>query len=505
MADPNSTPAGPDLTDGVPLDQLADGTPLLGHVGDDAVVLVRRGEQLYAIGATCTHYGGPLAEGLVTGESIHCPWHLACFSLRTGEAVGAPALNPVACWHVESMDGRAVVRQKHELAPLADLGRTAPAPPASVVIVGAGAAGSAAAEMLRRQGYAGPITMIDPDVPAPYDRPNLSKDYLAGNAPEEWIPLRPDGFYAEHGIERIAAEVTSLDTQHRALTLSDGRTREYGALLLATGAEPNRLRTPGAELDHVHLLRTFADCKAIIARAEKSRRVAVIGASFIGMEAAASLRTRGLEVAVIAPDSLPFEKTLGAELGRRIQRAHEAHGVRFHLGRTAAEITPDRLRLDDGTEVEADLVVVGVGVKPRVALAEAAGIAVENGVMVDEFLESSAPGVFAAGDIARWPDPHTGERIRVEHWIVAQRQGQAAAKNILGLRVPFTEVPFFWTHQFDVPVSYTGHATRWDRIEIDGDLDALDAAVAYLAGDQRLALATINRNLEGLEAEARMG
>jgi NADPH-dependent 2,4-dienoyl-CoA reductase/sulfur reductase-like enzyme len=430
----------------VPLEQLADGKPLLGHVGDEPVVVVRRGEQLYAIGATCTHYGGPLA----------------------------------------------------------DLGRSAAEPPASVVLGGAGAAGSAAAEMLRRQGYAGPITMVDPDAPAPYDRPNLSKDYLAGNAPEEWIALRPEGFYAEHGIERVVTEATALDTERRALTLGNGRTLEYGALLLATGAEPNRLRTPGAEREHVHLLRTFADCRAIIARAEQSRRVAVIGASFIGMEAAASLRTRGLEVAVIAPDALPFEKTLGVELGRRIQRAHEEHGVRFYLGRTAAEITQDRIRIDDGTELEAELVVVGVGVRPRVALAEAAGLAVDNGVVVDKFLESSAPGVFAAGDIARWPDPHSGERIRVEHWVVAQRLGQTAAKNMLGARVRFAEVPFFWTHQFDVPVAYTGHAAEWERIEIEGDLEGLDAAVAYLAGGRTRARATINRDLAGLEAEARM-
>jgi len=504
MAESAPAPTGPDLSQGVPLDQLTDGVPLLGHVDGEAVLLVRRDEQIFAVGATCTHYGGPLAEGLVVGETIRCPWHHACFSLRTGEALAAPALNPVACWTVEARNGRAVVGTKQELAPLADLGRSAPAAPASVVIVGAGAAGSAAAEMVRRQGYDGPITMIDPDTPAPYDRPNLSKDYLAGNAPEEWIPLRPEGFYAEQKIDRIVAEATALDPERRALTLADGRVLEYGALLLATGAEPNRLRTPGAELDHVRLLRSLDDCRAILAHAERARRAAVLGASFIGMEVAASLRARGLEVTVIAPDALPFERTLGRELGRRIQRAHEANGVRFHLGRTAAEITRDRVRLDDGTEVEADLVVVGIGVRPRLALAEAAGLEVDNGVLVDAYLESSATGVFAAGDIARWPDPHTGERIRVEHWVVAQRQGQTAAKNILGQRVAFEDAPFFWTHQFDVPVAYTGHAARWDRTEVDGDLDGLDAAVAYVAEGRKLAVATINRDRVGLEAEARM-
>src|SRR5690606_7326624 len=422
---------GPDLREGVALDELTEGRPLLGHADGEAVLLVRRGGEVHAIGATCTHWGGPLAEGLVVEDTIRCPWHHACFSLRTGEALGAPALNPVARWDVEIRDGTVFDASKQEHAPLASRGRNVDGPE-SVVILGAGAAGSAAAELLRREGYRGPVTLVDPDATAPYDRPNLSKDYLAGNAPEEWIPLRPEGFHQEHGIERIAERATAIDTAARTVTLADGRTLRYGALLLATGAEPVRLRLAGADLPHVHVLRSLDDCRAIIRSAESAQRAVVLGASFIGMEVAASLRARGLEVTVVAPEAVPFERALGPELGAAIRRLHESRGVAFRLGHIAAEITPDHVRLDDGETLAADLVVIGIGVRPRTALAQAAGLEVDDGVLVDAFLETSAPGVYAAGDIARWPDPRTGERVRVEHWAVAQRQGQAAARNILG-------------------------------------------------------------------------
>ena len=491
--------SGPELRSGVRLEELAEGRPLLGQVEGEAVVLVRRGEEVFAVGATCTHYGGPLAEGLVVGETVHCPWHHACFSLRTGEAVGAPALNPIARWSVEVRGDTVYVGDRQESAPLDDLGRRAEGP-SSVVIVGAGAAGGAAAEMLRREGYSGPITLLEPDEIAPYDRPNLSKDYLAGSAPEEWIPLRSAGFYAEHGIERVAATAAALDTARRIVTLSTGVELEYGALLLATGATPIALQIQGAKRAHVHLLRSLADSRAIIAGTEGAKRAVVIGSSFIGMEVTASLRARGLEVAVVSPEAIPFERTLGPKLGEGLRSLHESHGVEFHLGRTAVEIGEHTVRLSDGTELEADLVVVGIGVRPNVALAEAAGLRVDNGVLVNEFLETSAPGVFAAGDIARWPGAY-GAPIRVEHWVVAQRQGQAAARNILGHRQPFTDVPFFWTQQYDLGISYVGHAADWDAMEVDGDLEARDFAVRYLKGGKVLALATVGRDQESLEME----
>ena len=496
-------PQGPDLAGGIPLDQLRDGEPLLGHVDEEAVLLLRRGDEIHAIGATCTHYGGPLAEGLVVGETVRCPWHHACFSLKTGEALGAPALNPVARWKTEVRDGHAFVLDKQEEPPLAARGRAVQGPE-SVVIVGAGAAGSAAAEMLRREGYSRPITLIDPEDAAPYDRPNLSKDYLAGSAPEEWIPLRPEGFYGQHDIDRVLAEVASLDPVGGSLELADGRTLRYGALLLATGATPVRLQVPGANLPHVHTLRSLSDCRAIIAATGQAERAVVIGASFIGMEVAASLRGRDLGVTVVAPDSVPFERTLGTEIGAMLRALHEGHGVEFRLGRTVSEIDENVVRLDDGSRLEADLVVVGIGVRPDTRLAEAAGLEVEDGVLVNEYLESSVPNVFAAGDIARWPNPRTGERVRVEHWVVAQRLGQSAARNILGQRKPFADVPFFWTQHYDLPVAYVGHAARWDDARVEGDPQAHDCLVSYLRDGKTLAVTAVHRDRAALKAEAAM-
>lgn len=501
MANDRAASPGPDLERGVPLTDLPEGEPFQGHARGEAVLLVRRGEDVHAIGATCTHYGGPLAEGLVVGDTIRCPWHHACFSLRTGEALGASALDGLPYWTVEIRDGMVRVKDRQDHPPLSPRGRSADGPE-SVVIVGAGAAGSAAAEMLRREGYAGHITLVDPDAAAPYDRPNLSKDYLAGAAPEEWIPLRPLAFYELHGIERIRARAERLDPGARTLKLDDGRTLSFGALLLATGASPVRPRLEGGDLPHVYTLRSLDDCRAIIRAAEQGRRAVVLGAGFIGLEVAASLGQRGLEVTVVAPESVPFHRILGPELGAMMRAAHEANGVAFRLGRTAARITSDSVVLDDGDTLAADLVVIGVGVRPDVSLAEQAGLAVGDGVLVDERLETSAPGIYAAGDVASWPHAARGGRIRIEHWAVAQRQGQTAARNILGQAVRFDAVPFFWTRHWGVGISYVGHAPEWDEARIEGDPAAHDCAIHYIAGGRTLAVATVGRDRVGLVAGA---
>jgi len=498
--------SGPDLTKGVAANAIEPGGALLGHANGEAVLLVRLGEYC-AISATCTHYGGPLAEGLFDGETVHCPWHHACFNVRTGEALHAPALSPVARWKTETRGRTIVVAEKIERDPLAPSGSasfTRDPSVRSVVIVGAGAAGGAAAEMLRRCGYDGAITMIDPDDGSPYDRPNLSKDYLAGNAPEEWIPLRPEGFLAEHEIALLRARATRIDVQTKRLEIEGRAPIAYDALLLATGAEPVRLDTPGADLPHVRYLRTLKDSRAIIAATASAKRAVVVGSSFIGLEVAASLRTRGLSVAVVAPETIPLGRVLGDHLGAFIRSLHEEHGVAFHLGHTARLVERDAVVLDDGTRLDADLVVFGVGVKPRLSLAEAAGLTIDRGVVVDEYLRTSALGVFAAGDIARWPDPHSGERIRVEHWVVAQRQGQAAARNILGAKEPFEAVPFFWSAHYDVTINYVGHAETWDQVEVNGDAAQRDVAVRFIRGGHLLALATVFRDEESLRGELEM-
>ncbi len=504
MSADTEQPSGPDFKDGIALSSLADGAMLLGHVDDDAVLLARRGSDIFAIGATCTHYNGPLAEGLMVDETVRCPWHHACFSLRTGEALRAPALNPVACWRVEQRDDKVFVREKLDKPP-STKPRSDGALPASVVIVGGGGAGNAAAEMLRRDGFEGAITMLSADDALPYDRPNLSKDYLAGKAPEDWIPLRSEKFYQKKDIDvRLDARVAAIDVAGRAVQLADGSHVPFDALLLATGAHPVRLDVPGADLGHVHYLRTLDDSRAVIAKAEDARRVAVIGASFIGLEAAAALREWGLEVHVIGPQTRPLERVLGPELGDMIKAIHEEHGVVFHLGTSATAIETDAVTLQSGERIACDLVVIGIGVRPETDIAAQAGIAVDNGVTVNAHLETSVPGIFAAGDIARWPDPHSGARIRVEHWVVAERQGQTAALNILGRKDAFDAVPFFWTQHYDIAVSYVGHAERWDRLEIEGDPAARDCKVTYYLGGRKLAVATVSRDLESLRAEVEL-
>jgi 3-phenylpropionate/trans-cinnamate dioxygenase ferredoxin reductase subunit len=344
--------------------------------------------------------------------------------------------------------------------------------------------------------------MLSADASRPYDRPNLSKDYLAGTAQADWIPLRTPEFYAENGIDlKTGARVTAIDAAAHTVSLADGGRISYGALLLATGAEPVRLQVPGATLPHVHVLRSLADSEALIARAESARRCVVVGASFIGLEVAASLRARGIEVHVVAPETRPMERVMGAAIGDAIRWIHESHGVRFHLGATVNAIGNDSVTLSTGERLDADLVVVGIGVRPELALATQAGLAIERGVSVDQYLETSVPGIYAAGDIARWPDPRSGRNIRVEHWVVAERQGQAAARNMLGLKQPFDAIPFFWSQHYDTVISYVGHAEQWDRLEVDGDPAAHDTAVTFWHQDKKLAVATIGRDLDSLRAE----
>jgi NADPH-dependent 2,4-dienoyl-CoA reductase/sulfur reductase-like enzyme/nitrite reductase/ring-hydroxylating ferredoxin subunit len=499
--------AGPDLAAGVDAASVTTGQMLLGHARGEAVLLARIGDEFVAIAATCTHYGGPLAEGLMDGDTVRCPWHHACFNLRTGEALRAPALSPVARWKTERRGNKIVVTEKIERDPLApsypfDADRARM--PQHVVIVGAGAAGSAAAEMLRRCGFDGRVTIVDNDSGSPYDRPNLSKDYLAGNAPEEWIPLRPDGFYADHKIDIVHGRVMRLDSKSKTLDVDGHGSVSYDALLLATGAEPVRLKMPGDDQPHVHYLRSLADSRSIIGAAKGAKRAVVVGASFIGLEVAASLRARNVDVHVVAPEKIPLGRVLGDYLGNYVRSLHEEKGVTFHLEHTTQRVESDAVVLDDGTRLPADLVVIGVGVKPRLELAESAGLATDRGIVVDAFLETSVPGIFAAGDIARWPDPHSGERIRVEHWVVAERQGQAAARNILGAREPFALVPFFWSAHYDVSFNYVGHAEKWDRVEVDGDATKRDVAVRLMHGDNLLALVTLFRDGESLRAELEM-
>jgi apoptosis-inducing factor 3 len=504
MAEDQTGSSGPDLAQGIALAELADGGKLIGHVGDDQVLVVRRGADVFAVGAHCTHYHAPLSDGLIVGDTVRCPWHHACFDLLTGEALRAPAFSPIAVWQVEQRDGKILV-QKRASSEAKPRSKTASVEPKRIVVVGGGAAGFAAAEMLRLEQYQGEIVMLSGDHAPPVDRPNLSKGYLAGNAPEEWAPLRPDSFYSDNDVDlRLGVNVVGLDARKREVALADGARVTFDLLLLATGAEPIRLSIPGADQPQVCLLRSLADSRAIVERAKTARRAVVLGASFIGLEVAAALRARNIEVHVVAPEERPMERILGPQMGDFVRALHEEHGVIFHLRDTASAIDNRQVRLTGGSTLDADFVVVGVGVRPRIALAEGAGLAVDRGVVVDPYLETSAPGIFAAGDFARWPDPHSGEAIRVEHWVAAQRQGQTPALNMLRRRERFEAVPFFWSQHYDIPINYVGHAEKWDDLAIEGDIQGKDCLVRFVRQGRTLAVALIFRDVASLQAELAM-
>jgi len=487
--------SGPDLAIGVSHGDLLEATPLVGHAGGEAIVLVRERGSVHAIGATCTHYGGPLGEGLVVDGTIRCPWHHACFDLATGAARG-PAIANVACFDVVAENGTIRVGAKR-LPVVPDAPTQAPP---SVLIVGGGAAGVACAEALRSEGFRGTITLATDEGSDPVDRPNLSKDYLAGSAPEEWVTLRSRDALAEIGVEIVPERVASFDASAHSATLENGRELGFGALVLATGAEPIRLPIDGASSPHVHVLRTFADSKAIASAALAGSRAVVIGASFIGLEAAASLRARGLDVTVVAPELIPLARVLGDEVGSFVRRIHESNGISFRLGRKPVRVDTDTVTLDDGETLPATLVVMGVGVRPRLALAEAASLKVDRGVVVDADLRTSLRDVFAAGDIARYP--WAGASVRIEHFQVAIRHGQRVARAIVGRGGSRAETPFFWTQHHDVTIGYVGHAERFDRVVIRGDLEARDATIGYFDGALVVAVATINRDRVGLYADA---
>ncbi len=496
---PADTDLGPDFTQGVPARQILEGALLRGHVDGQPVLLARGRNVFRAVDGLCTHYHAPLADGLMVGDTVRCPWHHARFCLNSGQALGAPAIDSLGVWRVEERGGMVYVRARAEpVGPRRHTGAGA----RRVVIVGAGAAGFATAEMLRREGLSGDLTLLGDDPDPPYDRPNCSKDYLAGKAPREWMPLKDAAFYAESHIDlKTGGAARAIDLTARTVTQADGKVSPFDVLVLATGAAPIRPPLPGFDQPNVHVLRTLKDCEAIVAAAGQARRVAVVGASFIGLEVAAALVERGLEVHIIAPETIPLARILGDDLGRHIQSVHEAKGVVFHLGQSARGFVDGRVGLEDGTDVPADFVVVGVGVRPRVELAEAAGLTVDRGIVVDGRFRTATPNVFAVGDVARYPDPRTGDRIRVEHWVAAERQGQHVARVLLGQAGDFTETPFFWSAHYDTTVNYVGHAESFDAAEVEGDIAAGDAIVRLRRGGDLLAVATLGRDIESLKAE----
>ncbi|HXC69036.1 MAG TPA: FAD-dependent oxidoreductase [Pyrinomonadaceae bacterium] len=482
---------------------LQDGEMKEFSVDETRILLARVRDQFHAVSPTCPHYGAPLVEGALCGTRLVCPWHHAVFNVVSGDLEEPPALDGLVSYdtrvegeHVivtvldETPDRRTASMSVHDA--LSDSRQ--------FVIIGAGAAGYAAAQTLREEGFRGNVVMITREDRAPYDRPNLSKDYLHGHAEPEWMPLRPAEFFSEHDIQLLLnREVTRVDAPTKTITFEGGETMEYDALLVATGGAALRLNIPGSDLKNVYVLRSFADADSMIETARRSRRAVVIGSSFIGMEAAYSLRERGLEVTVVAPSKEPFETTLGAEVGALFRRLHESHGVHFKLGsmvyRFEGSHNIEAVVLDNGEVIKTDMVVVGAGVRPVTHFLEGVELDHAGGVVVDAHLRAT-DGLYAAGDIASFPDPHTGERVRIEHWRTALQQGRAAARNMVGHETAFDGVPFFWTRQFDAGLLYVGHAASWDEIIYHGEISSHDFLAFYVKNDRVLAVAGMNRDRE---------
>jgi apoptosis-inducing factor 3 len=497
-----SDPEKPDFGAGIAASHLKDGAPLAGTVEGDAVVLVRTGGRLCAVSGECTHLGAPLETGAVIDGELRCPWHHARFALETGEAVGAPAIEPLSCYSVEETDG--IVRVTGKAPPARHPRR--PAGSDMILIVGGGAAGHACADMLARAGQGDRVTILSADEDPPYDRTFCSKQYLAGKKDRDacLMPIPGLGDGTAPTI-RTGVEVVEIDVAGHAVLTRDGERIGYGTLVLATGAEPLVPDFAGSDGEAVHVLRTLTDADALIAAADKAETIAILGASFIGLEVAASLTGCGRQVVVIAEDAVPLAPVLGEEAGRFVQHLHEEKGVRFHLGRTLGSYDGTSLTLDDGTMVVADLLVVGAGVKPRIALAKAAGLALadgEDGIRVDARLATSAETIYAIGDVASYPDPRLGHPIRVEHWVHAQRQGQHLARHLLGeTQAGFGDTPFFWSGHYGTSLRYVGHAPTEDG-RIEGSIDDGDFALFFREGGEEQALLTCGRDLQSLEVEA---
>ncbi len=484
------------------VEDFADGAMWQVTVGGTDVLVARVGEGFHAVYAYCSHYGAPLAEGALSEGRVVCPWHHACFELKSGRQLEPPGQDGLRRFDVRVDDGQVLVRvpsdfEAHPAAPMAK--RSAPTGPGAdeetFVILGGGAAGAYAAEALREEGFDGRIVMVTADHFLPYDRVNVSKDYLAGSIEEaEDLVLRSSAFYEAHDIEvKEGRRVTGVDAEARRLTFEGGETMVYDALILCTGGTPRTLDVDGAALDGIYTLRNIADSDVIQDAAQNVERVVIVGSSFIGMEGASSLRQlrEDLPITVVSPSAVPFAAVLGEEVGRMLQVLHEENGIAFrleeHVARFEGEGAVAEVVLESGERLPADLVVVGIGVEPATGFLKGVDLAEDGGVIVDDRLRA-AEGLWAAGDIARFPDWRTGQPTRIEHWRLACQHGRLAGYNAAGRAEAFRSVPFFWSAQHGSSLRYVGHADSFDEVVIDGDLYAEEFIAYYVAeGEVRAA------------------
>jgi NADPH-dependent 2,4-dienoyl-CoA reductase/sulfur reductase-like enzyme/nitrite reductase/ring-hydroxylating ferredoxin subunit len=478
---------------------LKDGQMKPITVGNTKILLVRLDGTFYAIGSSCPHYGAPLEEGVLCGDRIVCPWHESCFNVTNGALLEPPALDDLPQFNVRISSNDLLVSVPEESPDrhtpamvIADL----EADSRTFILLGAGAAGCSAAQTLRQIGFQGRIVMIGLEGRVPYDRPSLSKEYLAGKLQADALPLRPPEFFVQHGIERLNRRVVTVAATAKSITFADGSSMRYDALLLATGGQPRTLDVPGSDLSNIFLLRTYEDADRIIEAAQPGNRVVIVGDSFIGMEAAASLTQRQLQVAVVAPGAIPFEKVFGKQIGEMLKQQHVQHGIQFHTGKVSqfeGEGKVRRVILNNGEKLDADLVIIGVGVRPATDYVQGMTLNPDGGVPVNPYLQA-ADGLYAAGDIAVFPDPRTGKPVRIEHWRLAEQHGRVAAHNMVGHATKFDSVPFFWTSQFDLQINYVGHADAWDEIIVDGDIAKAEFIAYYVKDNRVLAAAGCKRD-----------
>lgn len=493
------------------IDDLKSGEMKKIEKDGEEFVLYRVEDKFFATGATCPHYGAPLDQGVLKGYRVICPWHHATFCVSDGSLIEPPALDEIPSYETR-VDGDTVIVSippKSDKPEKPDMTEQKPSKDDRVfVIVGAGAAGTMAAQTLREEGFLGRIILITREDRIPYDRPNLSKEYMAGKAEPEWMPLRDDEFFKENDIElQKNREVVEVDFKEKNIKFNDSTGLTFDRLLLATGGAPKRLDIPGAELDNVFTLRSYDDADRIIEASKKAKKAVVIGASFIGTEIASSLAERDVDVTIVAPEAQPLEKILGEKVGGVFRKAHEEAGTSFKLETRPSAIKGDgaveKVVLENGDELDADFVVVGVGVAPATAFIDGLEKYGDGSLPVDHAFKVTE-NVYAAGDIARFTDWRTNEIIRIEHWRTALQHGRYAALNMLEKDVPFRSVPFFWTQQAGLNLGYVGHADEWDEIVIHGDLDAKEFLALYIKADTVLAVAGMGRDRQLDAAEELM-
>lgn len=483
-----------DLKEGEMKQVTADGTDIL---------LAHLEGKFYAVGAFCTHYGAPLAKGALCGKHVICPWHHAWFDITNGNLLEPPALDALPNYEI-----KIVGDEVHVALPEKRTDRRLPAMSSCnlevdkrvFAILGGGAAGYAAAQTLREEGYQGRIIMITQEEELPYDRPNISKDYLQGQVKSKMMPLRSKKFFENHKIEVLTGKTAKeVDYPNNKIIFEAGEPLHYNKVLVATGGIPRKMDMPSAKLKNVFVLRSFDSADAIIDALENTKKVVIVGASFIGMEAAASLQSRGFSVTVVAPEKVPFAKTLGPEIGKYFKELHQENGVQFRLESQVKEFEGDSkveyVILKSGERLEADVVITGIGVSPATDILKDIKQDKDGGVITDLYL-NLAPDLYAAGDIATIPDPDTNQPRRIEHWRYALQQGRAAAMNMLDKEIPFLGVPFFWTAHFGVSLRYLGHAKEWDEIFYDGEVEKKNFLAFYIKNNRITAVAGIGRDKE---------